>query len=373
MLGHYVRIAVVAVASILIAIPHPVRVARGSESVFPGVAWESRPPSELGLDSERLDALATALGGRGCAIKCGYVVKSWGAQEQKGDWASSAKPVLSTLLMFAVHEGKAHGFDQHLIDFGWELSPKDRTMTLRQLANMMSGYARPEPPGQAWAYNDYAIQLYQKTLFDHIFRAAPEEVFQHPQRFSALQLQDGFDFRLSNRRMRASVRDFARVAWFWLSRGNWNGVQLLPRSYFDDNMKPQVPINLPLSRDAKTDDYLHIGTYGGESNHFSDAGPGIYGFNWWFNRAEQPHRQALTWPDAPEDTFMSIGRGGNCSSIMTELQFVVVAADADWGAIEPGRTESKLNQRLQLVAAAGTPSELAPKTPSQGIANGTRP
>ena len=38
---------------------------------------------------------------------------------------------------------------------------------------MTGGYARPEPPGAAWAYNDFAIQLYQKTLFDRVFRADP--------------------------------------------------------------------------------------------------------------------------------------------------------------------------------------------------------
>ena len=191
--------------------------------------------------------------------------------------------MLSTLLMFAVKEGKVKDFDQPLVDFGWPLEPKDRTMTLRHLASMTSGYARPEEPGKAWAYNDYAIQLYQQTLFDKIFQAPPEEVFHDPQRFGALQLQDGFSFRQKNRRMMASVRDFARIAWFWLNRGNWNGKQLLPRSYFDDNMRPQVPKDLALSSDAPTNDYLQIGTYGGESNHFSKAGPGIYGFNWWFN------------------------------------------------------------------------------------------
>lgn len=347
-------------ACIAIAYHHAGFQACGADVVFPGAEWQFKQPHELGLDAARLDAVAAALGGRGCAIKCGYVVKAWGPQAQKGDWASSAKPVLSTLLMFAVHEGRAAGFDQRLVDFGWELAPKDRTMTLRHLANMMSGYARPESPGQAWAYNDYAIQLYQKTLFDRIFRAAPEEVFHDPRRFGALQLEDGFDFRPSNRRMRASVRDFARVAWFWLNRGTWNGKQLLPRSYFDTNMKPQVPGDLPLSREAKTDDYLQIGTYGGESNHFSDAGPGTYGFNWWFNDAGPQDRQALTWPDAPRDTFMAIGRGGNCSAMMTELQFVVVAADADWGQIEPGRADSQLNHRLKLIAAAGALKDATP-------------
>jgi CubicO group peptidase (beta-lactamase class C family) len=329
--------------------------APAAEVVFPGASWAVKKPQEFGLDAARLDAVADALGSRGCIIKHGYVVKSWGSQSEKGDWASSAKPALSTLLMFAVQEGKVKSFDQPIADFGWKLLPKDRTMTFRHLATMTSGYARPEAPGKAWAYNDYAIQLYQKTLFDKVFRGVPETVFHDPERFGPLQLEDGFTFRKTNRRMRASVRDFARVAWFWLNRGNWNGRQLLPRVYFDENMKPQVPKDLPVSVPAKTNDYLGIGTYGGESNHFSRSGPGIYGFNWWFNDTGSLHPKTLTWPDAPKETLMSIGVRGNCSVMIPSLNFVVVAAYANWGDFSPGKADSLLNQRLKLIAAAGAP------------------
>lgn len=340
--------------NLVFALVYSPQLTNAAEIVFPGTEWVTKAPSELGLDPARLEAVAQALGSRGCVIKNGYVVKTWGAQDKKGDLFSSAKPVLSTLLMFAVREGKVKDFDQPVVDFGWPLDPKDRTMTLRHLASMTSGYARPERPGQAWAYNDYAIQLYQQTLFDKVFQAPPESVFHDSQRFGALQLQDGFSFRQKNRRMSASVRDFARIAWFWLNRGNWNGRQLLPQSYFDDSMRPQVPKNLALSSDAPTNDYLQIGTYGGESNHFSKAGPGVYGFNWWFNATGGKHPNVLTWPDAPRDTVMSLGHRGNCSAMIPSLNIVVVAADANWGDNTPGEADSPLNQNLKLIAAAGT-------------------
>jgi CubicO group peptidase (beta-lactamase class C family) len=336
-----------------------VSVAPSAEIVFPGEKWETKAPKELRLDHARLEAVAGALGSRGCVVKNGYVVKAWGAQDEKVDLYSSAKPVLSTLLMFAVKEGKVKSFDQPVSDFDWPLATKDRCMTLRHLANMTSGYARPEQPGAAWAYNDYAIQLYQKTLFDKVFQASPEESSHDPRRLGALQLEDGFSFRHKNRRMTASVRDFARVAWFWLNRGNWKGKQLLPSVYFDDNMRPQVPTDLPLSSDAPTNDYLKIGTYGGESNHFSKAGPGIYGFNWWFNAQGGNHPGALTWPDAPADTVMSLGHRGNNSVIIRSLNLIVVALDADWGEFVAGESDSQLNQNLRLITAAGTPLEAA--------------
>src|SRR5262245_16108254 len=77
-----------------------------AENAFPGAEWETKKPSELGLDEARLEAVARSLGSHGCAIKNGYVVKMWGAQDKKADFFSSAKPVLSTLLMFARKEGK---------------------------------------------------------------------------------------------------------------------------------------------------------------------------------------------------------------------------------------------------------------------------
>jgi len=330
--------------------------AHAAEPAFPGKSWQQKSAAELGLDPKRLEAVAAALGGRGCIVKDGFVVHQWGDQAQTGDWLSSAKPVLSTLLLFAVHEGKLKSIDTPIAEFGWELSPKDRTMTLRHLANMTSGYARPEEPGKAWAYNDFAIQLYQKTLFDRVFKDDPGKVANSPERLGALGLEDGLSFTPDRRRMKASVRDFARIAWFWMHRGRWQDRQLLPQRLFDENMRPQTPKDLPVSQPAETNDYLKIGSYGGGSEHFTRYGAGIYGCNWWFNATGGSHPDKPTWPDAPADTVMSIGAGGNNSVLMPKLNLVVAAAQADWGKLEAGASDSVLNQRLQLIARAGSPA-----------------
>ena len=166
--------------------------ARWREVVYPTDHWQTASPAKLGLDEARLDAVAAALGGRGCIVKDGYVVKTWGSQDEKSDWYSSAKPVLSTLLMFAIQEGKVPSADARLADYGWELREKDRPMTFRHLGAMTSGYARPEAPGAAWSYNDYAIQLYQKTLFDKVFKEAPESASAAPGRFGACTWKMGW-------------------------------------------------------------------------------------------------------------------------------------------------------------------------------------
>ncbi len=323
-----------------------------SSLVFPQESWATMAPQELGLDAAKLDDLALMLGGRGCVVKDGYVVKTWGSQSKRGDWLSSSKPVLGTLLMFAMQEGLVPSVDTPLTEFGWDLVEKDRTMTFRHLANMTSGYARPDPPGAAWAYNDFAIQLYQQTLFDRVFKGDPEEIANAPERLGGLDLEDGLSFREQNRRMSASVRDFARIAWLWLNRGRWNGRQLLPQKYFDELMQPQVPRDLPHTEKAETNDYLKIGSYGGGSDHFTKYGPGIYGFNWWFNDYGRQHPQSRTWPDAPADIFLSIGFGGNCAAIFPSEKALLVAAKANWGKIKGGDAQERMNRVLKQFSEA---------------------
>jgi CubicO group peptidase (beta-lactamase class C family) len=329
--------------------------------VFPTKSWERRSADSLGLDRAKLDRLAEELGGRGCIIKNGYIITSWGSQSQVGDWFSSAKPVLSTLLMFAIQEGKVKSPDQSIADFGWDLKSKDRGMTFRHLAGMTSGYARPEKPGEAWSYNDFAIQLYQKTLFDRVFKESPERVANAPDRLGALGLEDGLKFRKSNRRISASVRDFARIAWFWLNEGTWDGRRVLPREMFVELCRPQVPRTLPLTKEAETDDYLKIGTYGGGSDHFSRCGPGIYGFNWWFNDKVAGQEDRRTWPDAPPDIYMSVGARGNSAAILPSRHAVLVAADARWGGLEGGKPKSRMSRILAQFNEVVTEGDTSPK------------
>jgi CubicO group peptidase (beta-lactamase class C family) len=323
-----------------------------AEAAYPGAEWENRTPESLGMNGAALDKLAAVLGGRGCVVKDGYVVKSWGDQAEKGDWFSSAKPVLTTLLFHAIEEGLVPDMDSPVSLYGWDLSVKDRGITFRHLTTMSSGYARPEGPGEAWAYNDFAIQLYQQTLFDRVFKDDPVAVLEHPDRLGALGLQDGFVFRTRNRRMLASVRDFARIAWFWCQRGEWNGRQVLPGHYFDEFCRPLTSPDLPPSAVADTDDYLGIGSFGGGSKHFTEFGAGTYGGNWWFNATGLLHPDAISWPDAPEDTFMSVGWGGNSAAIIPSRGLVLACASGNWGNHVLGDDGTHLDNVLELLTAA---------------------
>jgi len=321
------------------------------QRVYPSQAWEAKSPSEVQLHAWAIDRIPELLKGRGCIVRHGYVIKTWGDQSQKGDWMSSSKPVFSTLLFFAVQEGKLDSVHTPIRQFGWALCPKDQSMTFHHLANMISGYARPDKPGAAWAYNDYAINLYRLTFFDRLFQKTPKRVANDPGRLGALQFEDGLSFS-KKARVIASVRDFARLCWFWLNQGKWDQKQLLSGQFFKDYCRPHVPPKLPHTAKAKTDDYLGIASYGGGSDHFTRYGPGIYGYNFWFNSTGREHPEQVTWPDAPLDTFMTIGAGGNSAVIIPSLDLVIVAAKAKWGDLKPGNAASIMNRVMKLAVEA---------------------
>jgi hypothetical protein len=328
-------------------------------TVFPGETWQTATPAQVGLDQAALDRLAQRIGGQGVVIRDGYLVKTWGDPTAHGEWASASKPLFSTLLFFAIQEGRVANVDTPIVDWGWDLRPKDRTMTFRHLANMVSGYGHIEAPGQAWAYNDYAIKLYGLTLFERVYgtdprdMAAVEALYSDPSRLGLLRFEDGqlFVKKKGLPRVNMSPRDFARVGWFWLNRGNWNGTQLLSARFFDRYLRPDVPAHLPLAArgDGECDDYLNVGTAGGGCNQ-RFQGPGIYGFNWWFNGPIEPD-QAMAFPAAPADLIMAIGHDGKEVMVILPSLRIVVAARGDWGTVRPG-SQSGLNESLDLLMQA---------------------
>jgi hypothetical protein len=90
-----------------------------------------------------------------------------------------------------------------------------------QPANIVSGYALPENPGARWGYNDYAISLYCKTLFPKVFEQTMAAVVSA--RLGPLQFQDGAVIGSGGGgcQLFTSVRDAARIGWFWLNKGRW--------------------------------------------------------------------------------------------------------------------------------------------------------
>jgi CubicO group peptidase (beta-lactamase class C family) len=304
-----------------------------AEIVFPARTWAQRGPHEVGLDGDGLERLAQAIGGDGVVIRSGYLVKTWGNPDRRRDWASSCKPVISTLLLFAVKEGGLPSVDAPVrpwIQKRWpdkDLIAKDHSMTFRHLADMTSGYARAERPGTHWAYNDFAISLYRHALEQVLGQSLNDAAVQ---RLAPLQLEDGDVFgSRGGAGVQTSPRDFARIGWFWLNRGRWQTQQLLPDSWFDEYCRVDVDRQTPRTR-AAGDDYLGIGTIGGGSDQ-TELGPGVYGFNWWFNAPlDETDESRRFMPHLPADAFQANGHWGReCMLIIPSLK-IVVAARGNW-------------------------------------------
>src|SRR5690349_19411501 len=66
---------------------------------WPAEHWLTRDAREAGLSPEKLAQLAAHVGGRGCVVRDGYMIFTWGDAARSSDTASAFKPVLSTLML----------------------------------------------------------------------------------------------------------------------------------------------------------------------------------------------------------------------------------------------------------------------------------
>ena len=201
----------------------------------------------------------------------------------------------------------------------------------------------PRRPGTHWAYNDYAIKLYGETLTEVFDRTSLNDIA--VERLAALGFQDGGLFgSRGGLGLDASARDLARIGWFWLHRGRWNDRQILKREFLDNHLSPDVHRHLPRTQTAGSD-YLEIGSHGGigikdhgGGTDQSDIGPGVYGFNWWFNAELPGEPGTLLMPHLPRDAFQANGHWGKEVLLIVPSWRMVVAARGDWGGTGLDRT-----------------------------------
>jgi CubicO group peptidase (beta-lactamase class C family) len=110
--------------------------------------------------------------------------------------------------------------------------------------------------------------------------------------------------------LRITLRDFARIAYLWLNKGNWNGQQLVPREWMEKATRRYVRDN-------------------GES-------PVGYGYTFWI-RDE--------WPGVPQDTFMSCGDRNNDSYIIPSMDLVVVR-QGNFNPVDRAAVRQELIERI---------------------------
>ena len=337
-----------------------------AEEVYPGIEWATRASQDVGLDREKLEVFSRFVGGRGCIVRHGYMIHSWGDISRRADVASACKPFYSHFLFRALEEGRIASLDEPVAR--WEprlerinerLGFKDARITWRHLANQTSCYQLTESPGTAFAYNDWQMALFWDTLFLKVYRATYASVdakLFRPRLTDRLGCQDrptmmAFGTRNRPGRVGISVRDFARFGLLYLRRGNWNGRQLVARKNAAMAVTNPLPNSIPRAGRKGAEMIPGQRTLGSskkpdnQTDHF-----GSYSWLWWINGVDR--RGVRFWPDAPHDTFGAFGHGGpRAMWVVPSLDLVVSYNDARLDGWYSGR-KSPTNQAMKRLMEA---------------------
>jgi CubicO group peptidase (beta-lactamase class C family) len=233
---------------------------------------------------------------------------------------------------------------------------KDAGITWRHLASQTSGYGLAEAPGEAYAYNDFALALYYDTLTRQVYQQDGTRVLKE-QLVDLLGFQDRYTFEAFGPddrpgRLAVSVRDLARFGLLYLRGGRWKDRQVLTPESVRTVLSSPVPAGLPRTRGREADMLPKQRSLGGGKDQ-TPAGPGYYSFNWWLNRIDKGSQRLYL--DAPPDTFVAMGHGGERALwVVPSLDLVVAWNDAkinDHDA-SPGNPKTKCNQAARLMRDA---------------------
>jgi CubicO group peptidase (beta-lactamase class C family) len=311
--------------------------------VYPGKTWERRPPAAVGLDDAKLEAFAAAARGRGCVVRAGYLVFTWGDHTRRGDVASACKPWFTHFLLKALEARTIPSLDEKVIR--WEprlgeinaaLGHKDRDITWRHLATQTSCYGVAERPGTAFDYNDWQMTLFSDTLFQKVYGAAYETVdaqVLHPLLTDVLECEDAptlLAFNIDNRpgRVGVSPRDFCRFGLLYLRKGMWKGKRLIGEESVALATKSPLPATLPragMTAAEMIPGQRSIGSLRIPDNQCDHEGS--YSMLWWVNGTNAAGKRL--WPEVPVDAYGAFGHGGpRAMAVIPSLDLIVSWNDA---------------------------------------------
>jgi CubicO group peptidase (beta-lactamase class C family) len=324
---------------------------------FPGAEWAERAPEAVGLDASKLQSLRDLVGGRGCVVRQGCLVFTWGDVSKSEDLASAAKPVISTLLFFAVQEGKLKSVDEPVALFEPRLKDlnggKDARITWRHLASQTSGYGLAEAPGEAFGYNDFALALYYQTLTAKVFQESGTNILK-TRLANTLGFQDryAFDALGPDRpgRLALSLRDFARFGLLYLRGGRWGDKQVLDPKLLRLALTSPVPPSLPRTGGKEAAMLPGQKSMGGGKN-ITGTGPGLYSFNWWLNGTDAQGRRLFA--ALPASAFLASGHGGEkVLLVVPEWDLIVCwhTKEVNDHDASPGNPDTKCNRAMRLIA-----------------------
>ena len=333
-----------AVVCLCLVLPRVLSAASPPEPVWPGRSWARKEPEEVGLSLSKLKKMSAFARGRGCVVRYGYLVYTWGDYKKRGDVASACKPWFTHFLFKALEDGRIPGIDQKVVE--WEprlkdLNPrlgyKDREITWRHMANQISCYGVVERPGTAFDYNDWQMALFWDTLFLKVYGVTYETVDSkvlHPMLTDHLECQDNPTFMAFGTRDRpgrvgVSPRDFCRFGLLYLRGGKWRGKELIKPRHARLVVTSPLPNTLP--RAGRKPAEMIPGQRSLGSRRIPDNQcdhEGSYSFLWWINGVNAEGKRL--WPGVPADAYGAFGHGGpRVMTVIPSLRLIVSWNDAD--------------------------------------------
>ncbi len=307
--------------------------------VYPRESWEVREPAAMGLDAGGLAELSERAGGRGCVVRGGFLVYTWGDATRRGDVASAAKPWYAHFLLRALEDGRIPSLDQPVVEVEPRLGEinaalgfKDRGITWRHMANQISCYGVSEPPGTAYCYNDWQMALFWDCLFLRVYGAtwdSVDDAVLHPLLTNPLGCEDEptfMAFGTGDRpgRLGISPRDFARFGLLYLRGGRWRDRQLISREHARMAVASPLPNSLPQTAGIAAEmieGQRSMGSTRVPDNQGDHAGS--YSWLWWTNGVSRTGERH--WPSAPTDTYGALGHGGREGMIVIPSLDLIVS------------------------------------------------
>lgn len=328
---------------------------------WPGKAWETATPSDLGLDAGKLvQARDYALTGEGsgCIIYQGKLVMSWGEAATLYDVKSTSKSIGSSILGLALKDGKVKLDDlakQHHPAFG--VPPEENTqagwidkITLRMLANQTAGFEKQggyQPilfePGTKWHYSDSGpnwlaecmTHLYQRDLNDVIWERVftpigikPGEIKWRAHSYRPKQFE-GVARREFGSGFSANVHAMARFGYLYLREGWWQGEQILPPAFIQAIRNPDPALAKLKAHAPKA--------HGEAAPHYSML--------WWNNRDG-------TLSSVPRDAYWTWGLYDSLIVVVPSLDLVIARAGKSWKRVEGAGHYAVLKPFLEPIAEA---------------------
>ncbi len=311
--------------------------------VFPQEKWLVATPASQGLDSVKLDSAMHYLAGvcgprrtdHTLVIRHGYLVWQGRDIDTAFDVWSCTKSFSSTVLGLLIDDNKC-SLKTKAQEILPRLKDKYPDVTLRNFVTMTSGvesitndqpFEPGEPlfaPGKKFHYGDdlnmfAAIltkiahepirNLFKRRIADPIGMDSAHWYWGDWGPVDGIVVNGGSG--TFSKGMHISAREFARIGWLYLNEGQWNGRQLISRSWVEQATQAQTDTTvLPY-----------------DTNGWYTAIVGAYGYNFWTNGVRKGSKRL--WEKAPPRTFAFQGNFNSYCFVIPEWDMVIVRIGND--------------------------------------------